>query len=168
MKLICHENNRKFLMERLQTYSHIDVVLVEKGYAYEGLCYVFSMDNIDQLFMYLNQIEEKCLYGYMHNREYKINPKDIMYIEGFSKEAYIHCVDKQYQTDEKLYELEERLNGYDFVRINKSMILNMKYVEYIMPDVQSRYVVVLKNKEKLIVTRNYALEFKKKWKERKL
>ena len=48
------------------------------------------------------------------------------------------------------------------------MILNIRHVEYIMPDVQSRFVVVLKNKEKLVVTRNYAGEFKMKWKERRI
>ena len=69
---------------------------------------------------------------------------------------------------EKRYELEEKLTGYDFIRINKSMILNIRHVEYIMPDIQSRFVVVLKNKEKLIVTRNYASEFKIKWKERRI
>lgn len=168
MKLICHENNREFLMDKLKAYSHIDIILVEKGYQYEGLCYVFSMDNIEQLFVYLNQLDEKCLYGYINEKEYKIKPEDIIYIEGFSKEAYINCINQQYRTNEKLYELEEKLIGYDFIRINKSMILNIRYVEYIMPDVQSRFVVVLKNKEKLIVTRNYASEFKMKWKERRI
>ena len=91
-----------------------------------------------------------------------------MYIEGFAKEAYINCINQQYLTNEKLYELEECLKESDFMRINKSMILNLRYVEYIVPDVQSRYIVVLKNKEKLLVTRKYVIEFKKKWKGRKV
>ena len=168
MKLICHEDNREFLMEKLKSHSHIDVTLVEKGCPYIGLCYVFSMDNIDEMFMYLNELSQKYLYGYIQDREYKIKQQDIMYIEGFSREAYIYCTDQQYRTSDKLYELEEDLKEEDFIRINKSMILNLRYVEYIMPDVQSRCIVVLKNKEKLIVTRNYAVEFKKKWKGRKL
>ena len=168
MKLICHESNREFLMGKLKSYSHIDVTLVEKGFEYVGLCYVFSMDSVDDLLMYLQELDQKYLYGYISDREYKIKPEDIMYIEGFAKEAYINCINQQYLTNEKLYELEECLKESDFMRINKSMILNLRYVEYIVPDVQSRYIVVLKNKEKLLVTRKYVIEFKKKWKGRKV
>ena len=166
MKLICHESNIEFLMEKLKTYSHIDITLVEKGYEYVGLCYVFSMDNLDELLVYLSEQDQNFIYGYISDREYKIKPEDVMYIEGFSKEAYIHCANQQYLTNEKLYELEECLREHNFIRINKSMILNLRYVEYIMPDVQSRYIVVLKNKEKLLVTRKYVSSFKNKWKGR--
>lgn len=152
----------------MKDYSHLDITIVEKDVDFEGMCYYFSLNNLDVLIQYLIQLDSRYVIGYIHEREYKLNPKDIIYIEGFSKEAYIHTLDKQYRTTKKLYELEEILLPYDFIRINKSMILNMNNIYCLIPDVQRRYVVLLKNKEKLLITRNYVMGFKKKWKERGL
>ena len=168
MKLICQDIHRNYLLEKLKGYHHLDIVLVEKGIEYEGICYSFSIANLDQLISYLSELNDKHVVGYIDNKQYKIKPEDIVYIEGFSKEAYIQCFDKQYKTSLKLYELEVKVLDYGFVRINKSMIVNIKYIDYIIPHVQSRYIIILKNKEKLIVTRNYVIDFKQKWKERSL
>lgn len=168
MKIICNDINKEYLKNVLKDYSHIDITIVEKGLDYEGVCYYFSLDKLDNLIQYLIQLDDRYVIGYIHDREYRLNPSDIVYIEGFSKEAYIHTLDKQYRTTKKLYELEEVLMQYNFIRINKAMILNMKYIEFLIPDVQRRYVIVLKNKEKLLLTRNYVMEFKNKWKGRSL
>lgn len=168
MKIICNEINKEHLHRVLKDYLHLDITIVEKGLDYEGVCYYFSLNKLDSLIQYLIQLDDRYVIGYLYAREYRLNPRDIVYIEGFSKEAYIHTIDKQYRTTKKLYELEEVLVTYNFIRINKSMIINMRFIECLVPDVQRRYVVILKNKEKLLLTRNYVNDFKKKWKGRSL
>ena len=109
MKLICQDNHRNYLLEKLKGYHHLDIVLVEKGIEYEGICYSFSIANLDHLIYYLSELNDKHVIGYIDNKQYKIKPEDIVYIEGFSKEAYIQCFDKQYETSLKLYELEGKV-----------------------------------------------------------
>lgn len=151
----------------LRDYLHLDMVIVEKGFEYEGLCYYFSMDHLDNLLDYLKQ-DESYLLCYQDDRMYYILPKQVILIEGFSKEAYLYTMDNQYEIDKKLYELEETLKPYHFARINKSMIVNMNEIDHIVPDVQRRYIIILKNKMRVILTRNYVKSFMKQVKRRTL
>ena len=74
----------------------------------------------------------------------------------------MHSDNQQYQIHQKLYELEEKLNPYGFVRINKSTLVNIHKIESIIPEVQRRYILVLKNQNKLLLTRYYVKSFMEK------
>ena len=163
MRLICHDSVREQLLEMIKPYQHIDLTIVEMGCQYEGACYCFSMNNVDKLIDYLKSLDEQYIVGFIESKQYKIKSEDILYIEGFSRDIYIYTINNQYRTFTRLYEIEEKLSHKGLLRINKSMIVNLKYVEYIVPDVQSRYIAILKNKEKLVVKRKYVPQFKSKW-----
>ena len=167
MKIICHPDHLHEVKSMLRDYLHLDIVIVEKGFEYEGLCYYFSMDHLDNLLDYLKQ-DESYLLCYQENKMYYILPKQVILIEGFSKEAYLYTKNNQYETDKKLYELEEILKPYHFARINKSMIVNINEIDHMVPDVQRRYIIILKNKMRVILTRNYVKPFMNQVKRRTL
>lgn len=160
MKIICNDQNLVTVKSTLKEYLHFDLTIVEKGYQYEGLCYYFSMEHLDKLLDYLKGLENQWIIGYIKDVMYKINPRDIYYIEGFSNEAYLYTKDNQYKVNYKLYELEEKLSNYQFIRISKSCLVNISEMECVIPDIQRRYIIVLKDKTKLTLTRSYVKEFK--------
>lgn len=52
--------------------------------------------------------------------------------------------------------------GTDFIRISKSMILNLNKVERFVPSLGGRIEAVLKNGEKAVISRQYVPEVKKR------
>ncbi|MFR7592244.1 MAG: LytTR family DNA-binding domain-containing protein [Longibaculum sp.] len=162
MKIISSKDHQLYLEKRLQHYLYLDIVLVEKGFHYQGLAYVFDMNHLEQLEEYLQSIDSssQILYGKKCERFYKIDAYTIVYIEGFSKEAFLHTKDEQYEVKEKLYELEDILSQYGFVRISKSIIINCRMIESIEPLINMKYRIYLTNGEYVELTRSYVKSFK--------
>lgn len=75
----------------------------------------------------------------------------------------IYCKDKVYETNLRLYELEKQLDEQLFVRISKSIILNLNKLDSIRTLLNGRYEAVLINDERLIITRHYVSSFKEKF-----
>lgn len=80
----------------------------------------------------------------------------IMYIESVDRKCFIYTAEKLYESCNKLYELEQQLEQYLFVRINKACIVNLKNVESIKTYIDRRLLMTLMNGEQLIVSRQYA------------
>ena len=62
----------------------------------------------------------------------------------------------------RLYELEERLAGTEFVRASKQMLVNFDHVASIRPALNARLQLMLDNGEAVIVSRQYAPVIKRK------
>lgn len=105
---------------------------------------------------------ERYLIGYLAEKIYRINYQDIVYIEGFSKEVYLNTQTCQYLCHYKLYELEQLLDKYIFIRINRSIIVNINYIEYMLPELNSRYTLYMQNGIMLVLTRSYLKKFKER------
>ena len=73
---------------------------------------------------------------------------------------YFEAVDN-YEINMRIYELEEMLGKGSFVRVQKGMILNLLKIKSIKPGLSGRYVALLKNREEVIISRNYVPALKK-------
>ncbi len=62
-----------------------------------------------------------------NGREYYIEKSAILFFETYDGKVRAHTADGLYQTDSRLFELEDLLPGY-FVRISKSTIVNVKQI----------------------------------------
>lgn len=62
----------------------------------------------------------------------------------------------------KLYELEDLLEVHDFMRVNKSCIINLAQVQSMTPDLYGRIIMRMNDNEKIFVSRQYAINVKKK------
>ena len=67
-----------------------------------------------------------------------------------------------YESAVRLYKVEENLEGTSFARISKTMITNLKKMRSIKPIENSRLIATMTNGEKLVVSRQYVPEIKKK------
>ncbi|MCR4867217.1 MAG: LytTR family transcriptional regulator DNA-binding domain-containing protein, partial [Lachnospiraceae bacterium] len=87
---------------------------------------------------------------------------DIFYVESVDDRTFIYLSGDCYETAHKLYELEEILNERRFIRISKSVIVNLLKIECVKPALNGRYLCHLKNGEDVIISRKYVPEFKEK------
>ena len=94
--------------------------------------------------------------------KYNIPIVDIFYVESVDDRTFIYLSGDCYETSHKLYELEEILNERRFIRISKSVIVNLLKIECVKPALNGRYLCHLKNGEDVIISRKYVHEVKEK------
>ncbi len=94
--------------------------------------------------------------------KYNIPIVDIFYVESVDDRTFIYLSGDCYETAHKLYELEEILNERRFIRISKSVIVNLLKIECVKPALNGRYLCHLTNGEDVIISRKYVLKFKEK------
>lgn len=92
----------------------------------------------------------------------QVMPKEVFYFEAVDNKVFLYLEKDVYETKQKLYELEERFRGTDFVRVSKSVILNLSKVKSLSPAFNGRFEATMKNGEKLIVSRAYVPILKEK------
>ncbi len=84
-----------------------------------------------------------------------IEPEDVFYFESVEQKVFAYCKSEVYQVKSKLYELLDELPGWKFVRVSKSVILNLNKIKSLTPAFSGRYEALLKNGEKVIISRQY-------------
>ena len=110
----------------------------------------------DEIQNIISSIEnEKRIIGYKRETAYPLNMNDIYYFEIVDQKAFLYCENEIYESKMKLYEFEKETEGTSFFRASKSLIINADKIDAIKPSLSGRFEVVLKNKEKLIVSRQY-------------
>ncbi|PKK99747.1 MAG: LytTR family transcriptional regulator [Tenericutes bacterium HGW-Tenericutes-2] len=91
-----------------------------------------------------------------------IGYNDTILIESFAHKIVLHTMDKEYSIKEKLYEVEGIFEDENIIRINKSQIITKEKIFKIVPQLNSRIKIVLKNKMIVYVTRMYLNSFRNK------
>ena len=84
-----------------------------------------------------------------------------MYFESVDKKTFAYTTDDVFEVREKLYQLEEKLSTHQFLRISKSMILNVKQIHVIYPTLSGRFEAELENQERVKISRNYVPALKR-------
>ena len=105
---------------------------------------------------------DRALVGERDGATYRLDVDDVCYAETVDGKTFLYTADAVYQTPLKLYELEERLAGTEFVRASKQMLVNFDHVASIRPDLNARLQLMLDNGEAVIVSRQYAPVIKRK------
>ena len=97
-------------------------------------------------------------------QHYQLPITDIFYLEAVDDKTFIYLKKDCYETRGRLYEFESTLSDRDFARISKSVIVNLMKVSAIKPALNGRFMCVLSNGEKVIISRKYVPDIKKKLK----
>lgn len=91
-----------------------------------------------------------------------LNPADIMYVFRDGRVTKIVDQMRTYDTKWSLKEVEKRLEPFSFFRIHKSYLVNLQYVERLVPWFNGAFQLELKGREEqLSVSRNYVKELRK-------
>lgn len=98
---------------------------------------------------------DKTILLHRNNKEYYLPLNQILFFETEDKEIRAHTRAEIYNTEYKLYELEELLPGY-FMRISKSAIVNLNHVFSISRNLTASSLIEFANCHKQVyVSRNY-------------
>lgn len=93
-----------------------------------------------------------------------IKPDEIYYIEIVDRRCYAYLKKEVWQLEEGLAELTGRYEMHGFVRVSKSMVVNIYKVKEIKADFNMRMNLVLLNEETIVMNRSYRNNFFKKLK----
>ena len=115
-------------------------------------CYQIT-DEIQNMVSFIEN--DKKIIGYKRGTAYPLKMSDIYYFEIVDQKAFIYCDQDVYESKMKLYEFERETDGTSFFRASKSLIINADKIDSIKPSLSGRFEVILLNKEKLIVSRQY-------------
>lgn len=92
----------------------------------------------------------------------RLSPKDIFYFEAVDNKVFAYYEKDVYEIHHKLYELEKMYENSDFLRISKSVIVNVPKISRLVPYFNSRLEAILENGESIIISRQYVPDLKKK------
>ena len=93
---------------------------------------------------------------------YLLDIEKILYIETVERNTFVYTEDATYESDLKLYEMEQKLLEQDFSRISKQSIINLKKVKSLKADINRKIRVTLINGEQILVSRMYSDELRKR------
>lgn len=131
----------------------------EKPEILEIRCHEIS-DEVREIVAFVKSRQGQ-LTGTADDRMYEIAVSDIFYIESVDNKTFIYCKNREYETKQKLYELEEMLREKHFLRVSKPVLLNLMKVSSIKPALNSRFTAVLFSGEQVVISRKYVPELKK-------
>ena len=121
-----------------------------------------TMDSDIIILIYAVKAGRNRITAFYENEIVQLDSKEVYYFESVDNKVYACCEKKVFEIKQKLYELEEIYKQTNFVRISKSMIVNISKVSKIVPMFNGRLEGVLCNGEKVIITRQYVANLKKK------
>ena len=117
-------------------------------------------DDIDKLLAAIRMLDTKLAVS-KDKRHFVIDTADVIYIESTDKRTFLYTNTDVYESHLKLYELEEKLAGCNFLRASKNCLFNINHVQSIESDLH-RLILTTAKGIKLIVSRQYAAAVKLK------
>lgn len=100
--------------------------------------------------------------------EYYVPLFDILFFQTEGKVVQAHTPNKIFETEHRLYELEEMLPGY-FMRISKSTIVNLNFIYSTTKNLASSSIIEFSvSSKKAYVSRNYYKALTERLKEKKI
>lgn len=93
-------------------------------------------------------------------QRFEVPVMDLFYAESVDDRVFLYTASDSYEIRMKLYELEDLLRSKSFLRISKSMIVNLMKISSVRPALNGRFSAVLKNGEEIIISRKYVPELK--------
>ena len=105
---------------------------------------------------------DKKIIGISKGETYCIDKDNILYFETVDRKTFCYTIDGVYEITLKLYEIEEKYENNDYIRISKSSIANLDKIKSIRPDFGGKILATMENNEKIYISRQYVPILKKK------
>lgn len=123
------------------------------------ICAKEYTEQVEQLMKQLQTSKINAVDGYVEQDIHMIKIQDIYYIYAEDSKVYLQTVEQEFESKRKLYELESML-AYQFVRVSKSMLINMDKIASIQVGAIVSTEVVLEDESSVHVSRKYLKELK--------
>jgi len=138
------------LIAKQENYSKLKHMLEQGGFEVSDDANLVLKDIFDEAY-FLGEQEHEMI---------PILYQDILYIESYGRYIYVNTISEFIRVKNRLYEVEKSLEGLDFIRISKSVIINKTGIQKIIPIINGRFDLIMKNNENVTVTKSYRHSFK--------
>jgi two-component system LytT family response regulator len=117
-------------------------------------------DKIDGIKLIIDELkkENKYISRLLVNvgtKYFFINTADIIFISAEEKYIMIHAEKGKYLLRETMNNIESSLDPSKFYRVHRSFIVNIEFIKEMQPWSHGDYVIILKNGEKVQMSRRY-------------
>ena len=119
-------------------------------------------NNLLNSFMKYHLGSLRYIEGTCDERKVTIAITDIFYIDTVDRKTFAYTKDMCVEIKEALKDILEEYSKIGFVRISKSVIVNIYKIKKLQGDINMRVIIFLKNDEKLIMNRSYKNDFYKR------
>ena len=99
---------------------------------------------------------------YQNGSIHLLEADEIYYFESVDQKVFTYTKQQVYEIKKKLYELEKELPEASVLRASKSTVLNLNKIKSLSPAFGGRFEALLKNGEKIIISRQYVSVLKEK------
>ena len=86
----------------------------------------------------------------------------VIYIESVDRKCFNYTSDEMYESDFRLYELEQQLEECGFFRVSKSFLIHLQKVQSLKAEINRKIRITMSNGEQIIASRQYADALKKR------
>lgn len=114
---------------------------------------------IIRLKSYIELFDQK-LKANKNGRVYLVNSLNVLYFETVDNRTFLYTEDDVLEIKLRLFELELILSDKDFIRISKSVIVNINRIVSLKPEINRTIEATLSNGERIWISRKYAKAFR--------
>ncbi len=101
------------------------------------------------------------LTGRVDDKTVFVDKADILYVETVDDKTFAYTLDRVIRLEGSLGATLESLNDISFFRCSKSMIINIDMISELKSMSSNRIDATLKSGEHIIISRRYAVDFRK-------
>ncbi len=165
IKIIWSKDELSKLEDQLNK-NHVNYMIIEHPSELPEHMIGIEIDatNHEDLRKVINMIEYEKMQMFFPSPDgfVQLHIANIFYLEAFGEEIVAHMHQQKKEHIKKpLYQLEELLKPYHFVRISKSFIVNIRRITYIKVGLNAKLHLTLSDNSHLEVTRSFVKSFKK-------
>lgn len=122
--------------------------------------YAEYRQEIEELYSYA-LTKGKELSGYSGDALCRFKLEDVLYFEAVDERVFACTSEHVYELKCRLYELEQAFHSHFFMRCSKSVVINLMQLDSISPSLNGRFLAHLKNRETVMISRQYVPLLKK-------
>lgn len=86
----------------------------------------------------------------------------VLYMESVDRKCFIYTDDDVYESDFRLYELEQQLEECGFFRVSKSCLIHLQKIRSLKADINRKIRITMSNGEQIMASRQYAEALKQR------
>lgn len=154
----------------IRCWIYLEVVIIrliiDESEEHDDIEIIIKCKQIDKrVRRIIEQIKQReiMLTGKKNGKIHPLVAEDLFYFESVDNKVFLYDEKEVFESDLKLYELEQITEGIDFIRISKSLIINISHIENVRALFNGKFEAALTNGEKIIINRHYVKKFKEKF-----
>ncbi len=125
------------------------------------LNYVSISTEVERVLAFMKE-NEKRLIGTKDGIQVVLKQEELLYVESVDGRTYAYTENEVYKINYNLVGVQEYLNGINFYRCSKSMIINIDCIAGLKSLSSNRIDATMKNGEHILISRTYASEFRRR------